>query len=170
MVTTAGLCSPGFYCIEGSSSTRQTPCPSGRYCERGTHHPKLCPAGTFFNGTMARKERDCIQCTAGKYCEISGLTMPTGICQDGYYCPRGSVNKTAVECPIGTYCPTESSQFRKCPAGMYTDYTKASQCDLCPKRYFCIPENVMPGKVFVVLCLLQCSFFCIYRVQCNVHY
>ena len=146
MTSTAGPCDAGYYCNENSSNAQQTPCPEGRYCERGTHHPELCPSGTFLNTTLGKSSADCMQCTAGSYCESRGLTKPTGYCKAGYYCPHGSSNKTAIECPIGTYCPPRSTVYKYCSAGTYTDYTKAEKCHECPKGYYCLPNKVRPGK------------------------
>ena len=161
MTATAGPCDAGFYCNNGSSNSQQQPCPEGRYCERGTHHPKLCPAGTFLNSTMAKSSSDCTSCTAGSYCETEGLTKPTGLCKAGYYCPRGSSNKTTIECPIGTYCPEESATYKRCPAGMYTDYAKAATCHICPDGFYCLPENVIPGMhiVYMVSYIMHLIFY-----------
>ena len=167
MTATAGPCDAGFYCSNGSSNSQQQPCPEGRYCERGTHHPKLCPAGTFLNSTMAKSSSDCTSCTAGSYCETEGLTKPTGLCKAGYYCPRGSSNKTTIECPIGTYCPEESATYKRCPAGMYTDYAKAATCHICPDRFYCLPENVIPGmhNVYMVSYIMHLIF-----MKANLYY
>ena len=62
-----------------------TPCPSGSYCPPGTTHGLefLCPAGSFYNVTGAKDVTDCLPCTPGSYCEIDGLSAPTGLCAPG---------------------------------------------------------------------------------------
>ena len=62
-----------------------TPCSAGRYCPAGTtsENEFLCPSGTYYGTTGAQQLNDCIPCTAGSYCETTGLSAPTGQCDAG---------------------------------------------------------------------------------------
>ena len=48
---------------------------------------------------------DCLNCTAGSYCNGTGLDKVTGDCQEGYYCPPGQSEKAPQEfvCPQGNF-------------------------------------------------------------------
>ena len=49
-----------------------------------------------------------LQCTAGSYCDTSGLSSVSGPCLAGYYCEEGQTvnNPSGYECPKGYKCPT----------------------------------------------------------------
>ena len=106
--TVSGLCSPGFFCIQGSKSS--TPnylgeyfngswnasifqsnftalfnsiCPTGHYCPMGTSLPLACPAGTYNNLYGADSIHACLECPDGNYCAGMGNEMPTGLCSEG---------------------------------------------------------------------------------------
>ncbi|RUS80256.1 hypothetical protein EGW08_011985, partial [Elysia chlorotica] len=141
-VAPTGLCSPGFYCIEGSTSSAPTVCPAGRYCPEGTHTPNRCPASTFSNATRLEAVDNCTQCTAGYYCQNTGLTAEEGLCQEGYYCPTGSSIPTQVVCPIALHCPTGSDEPRSCLPGYYTNRTNSATCDICLDGFYCPSRNI----------------------------
>ena len=75
--------------VAGAVTFLDTPCPPGRYCPQGTTHgdENLCPARTFYNVTGAKDLADCLPCTPGAYCEVDGLSMPTGLCDPGQLLP-----------------------------------------------------------------------------------
>ena len=58
---------------------------------------------------------------SGSYCGTTGLSAPTGICDDGYFCPAGQIAAAppAHQCTPGHYC-TGGFELA-CPAGMYQD-------------------------------------------------
>ena len=57
----------------------------GRYCPAGTTHADeyLCPARTYYNDTGASDMGDCLSCPGGYYCDVDGLSEPTGTCDPG---------------------------------------------------------------------------------------
>lgn len=65
-------CTAGHYCPSNSSS--QIPCPPGYWCEDMAERADkyACPIGTFNNLTGRSSESDCINCTAGFYCDTTG--------------------------------------------------------------------------------------------------
>ena len=97
-------------------------CPEGYYCPNGTgRNLKKCPPGTYSNTNRLKRELDCIPCDAGKYCNDSGLTVPTGDCDAGYFCVQG-VHTATPEMTNLTHCPLHFAHMSvggKCPAGFY---------------------------------------------------
>ena len=45
MVEPTGMCTPGFFCIEGSSDPAPEICPAGRYCPEGKSEKVLVEGG-----------------------------------------------------------------------------------------------------------------------------
>ena len=142
-----GLCAAGFYCVSGSDTP--TPlsgpatgdeCPAGFYCLEGTEVPMPCPVGTFSNQLRLANVSECTQCTAGFYCNETGLVSPVGPCSAGYHCPEGSTSATALDCPAGYYCTRGASDPLPCPLGTYSPNVRLvdfSQCLLCTPGFFC---------------------------------
>ena len=64
-----GNCSAGYYCNTTSIEPDQYICPAGHYCPEGTGTPIACPAGTYLGTEMNSGLDDCVNCTAGSYCE-----------------------------------------------------------------------------------------------------
>ena len=87
-------CPAGYYCLAKASTYNDTICPSGRYCPLNTSVPILCDEGTFNNLTGQTEKSNCVLCTAGKYCQGSGLSKPTADCYGGWYCVNGSTKPT----------------------------------------------------------------------------
>lgn len=48
-----------------------------------TSNQDRCLPGTYSNMTGLKLSSECTSCTAGKYCEDSGLTEPNGPCDPG---------------------------------------------------------------------------------------
>lgn len=87
-------CPAGYYCLAKASTYNDTICPSGKYCPVNTSVPILCDEGTF-NSLIGQGEKaSCVLCTAGKYCQGSGLSAPTADCYGGWYCVNGSIKPT----------------------------------------------------------------------------
>lgn len=134
-----GLCDPGYYCYNGSSNANEKICPSGRYCEQGSDLPTHCPAGTFYSGTGATNESYCMNCTAGFYCNSTGLSETAGPCGEGYYCPEGQQEKYPAKyiCPEGHYCKEGFAAPKRCENGTYQDSEGKPSCKQCLEGYYC---------------------------------
>lgn len=101
------------------------------------HSYCMCP---HFTGKQSLS--DCVPCTPGSYCETTGLSEPTDLCDEGWYCVRAavssrpfdigntsyteanvtvncfcSINETGGMCAPGEYCPRGSSRPLDCEAG-----------------------------------------------------
>lgn len=71
-ITSAEICTAGYYCTRGSITPTPTSgtggqCTAGNYCPAGS--PKM------------------IACTPGKKCTTAGLAAPDADCPAAYYCP-----------------------------------------------------------------------------------
>ncbi|CAH1797039.1 unnamed protein product, partial [Owenia fusiformis] len=151
--TVTGPCDPGFFCRSGSDAQQPTGltagdagvCPMGHYCEAQTGEPTACPPGTFNNDTGLVNEASCQQCLPGHYCDVPGLSFPTGLCDPGFYCFLGSnisnpttIDATGGPCPSGTFCLEGSSIPQYCPAGSYSPIAQQANCTVCPAGYYCL--------------------------------
>ena len=81
-----GRCSPGYFCGEGSWSE------------------EACDAGLFQPSAGATNISWCLPCTAGKFCNSSGLENPQGDCQQGTSKQTFSFTKTK-------FCEEVSNMF-----------------------------------------------------------
>ncbi|EDO40915.1 predicted protein, partial [Nematostella vectensis] len=159
-ISTAGKCTAGYYCPTSSSSPTQMICPQGHYCMMGTHHPEPCPSGTFSNGTQLIDSSKCIPCREGWYCDSTGLVQPKDECDPGFFCPEGQNKSNPYPCPVGKYCPRGSPSPKDCVAGTFAENAMASQCQICPQKYYCVPEKVIPGNVASTKTLCPEGWFC----------
>ncbi|CAG6003426.1 unnamed protein product, partial [Menidia menidia] len=154
-----GLCDPGHYCTSGASTASPVAvasggvCPRGYICPKGTKHPQQhpCPVGTWSSSLGAQNVTSCLPCPPGLYCNSTGLSQPSGLCDNGYYCSKGAgLSKptddvTGNICPVGHYCPKGSAFPILCPDGTYTNTTGAEMCDHCPSGTYCLSgEGVQP--------------------------
>jgi len=66
------VCPAGFFCQ--ANSTEPVPCPSGYWCGHGTKfgYQNACPEGTFNSLIEQSSIEDCVNCTAGFYCDKQG--------------------------------------------------------------------------------------------------
>ena len=130
MSAPAGPCSAGYYCISGAQEP--TPldftnerCMEGHYCLEGTISPTPCPPGTINPSVGADSLSNCLPCPPGKFCEDSGATEYTGICDEGYYCPEDAEvdNSRPLEyiCSPGYFCPNDTATPQPCPPGNYVN-------------------------------------------------
>ena len=110
-------CTPGYYCIEGSSAPLPCPagthknasldvmtdpsqcvtCQAGTWCSVGSAAATPCAAGTV---NPEARQSACAQCIPGKYQHVQGETACFG-CTAGNYCPAGS--SAELPCPGGRY-------------------------------------------------------------------
>ncbi len=105
-----GLCLPGFYCKEGSTSNTQFPCGSSSvHCPLGSSSPKITAKGKYsYNSSTAVDEH------------LVNATMSWQIdCEKGYYCVDGK----RYQCPGGTYNDkigrNDIKHCLPCPKGMF---------------------------------------------------
>ena len=47
-------------------------CPAGSYCPEGTSEPFPCPQGTYSPSFGLTREGECLNCTAGYFCNSTG--------------------------------------------------------------------------------------------------
>ncbi|KYO38996.1 hypothetical protein Y1Q_0022586 [Alligator mississippiensis] len=146
-----GLCQPGYYCVQGSSSPSPVGrpfgdlCPPGYYCFAGTKSPNEtpCPAGTWNEHRGAQDASWCLPCPSGFFCNVTGQVSPAGFCAPGYYCtgrtrtPRPMDGITGNMCPEGHYCPAGSRAPSPCPDGEHSNTTGQEKCSPCPAGFHC---------------------------------
>lgn len=110
LASPAGPCHAGYWCRSGATTPAPADslCPAGGYCPEGTIVPVACPEGTFNPSPGGRNSSSCAPCSAGWYCNGTGLAAPSGPCAGGYFCPVGTVYPTLL-CPVGYYCPNGSA-------------------------------------------------------------
>ena len=139
-------CTPGYFCSRSGLSHVSGPCDPGFYCSsRATSATPLiasaqggrCPVGNY----CPRASPLPVPCSAGSYCHVTGLALPTGPCRAGFFCNVGSQrdDPPAGLCSPGYFCPEGSSAARPCPPGTFsasTRNTNLSDCQSCtPGRY-----------------------------------
>ncbi|POM78126.1 Hypothetical protein PHPALM_4382 [Phytophthora palmivora] len=162
----AGLCSRGYRCPEGSSSSTQLECGGSNFvCGSGSPAPQLVHPGYYSIGPTATTRffqqpcelgSFCIDgvkypCPAGTFGATSGLSTAacSGKCAPGYYCPPSSISRTQNECGSSSvYCPegtgkeprfVSSGYYSVLTSGMVDDGRNATQNDMkiCPKGFYC---------------------------------
>lgn len=141
--TCSGICNPGYYCPEGSTSPTEFMCgDAGFYCTEGAYKPTKVSLGYYSTGgthstrtgqQMVLKGSYAVEgiryiCPSGYYGSKDGLQNPTcsGVCDvAGFYCPEGSISPTQRVCGgDNVYCPPGSTAPIKVSPGFYTaDYT-----------------------------------------------
>ncbi|CAB1443712.1 unnamed protein product [Pleuronectes platessa] len=147
-----GLCDPGHYCTSGASTASPVAvasggmCPAGYVCPRGTKDPQQhpCPAGTWSNSLGSLNLSSCGPCPPRLYCNSTGLSQPTGICDAG--------GLTGDICPVGYYCSMGSASPVLCPDGTHSN-TTGTYClsgegvHRCPAGHYCLGggvEGILP--------------------------
>eukprot|EP01035_Chromulina_nebulosa_P019898 gene19898-25853_t len=141
--TCSGGCEAGYYCINGSISSKQHLCGDpNRYCPSNSYQPVVVEVGYYsIGGNVSSRMSQAIApmgsyaingykylCLPGYYGSISGLSSPecSGRCViAGYYCPEGSVSPIGHVCGNDTvYCPSGSIGPIPVAIGYYTaDYS-----------------------------------------------
>ncbi|XP_061449372.1 neurogenic locus notch homolog protein 4-like [Rhineura floridana] len=128
-------CLPGYYCLLGTKTARQFPCPDG----------------TFSNQTGLSSSKECKPCPGGKFCAKAGLVTPSGPCLPGYYCtlkarvPNPVPDESGDVCPAGHFCPLGSSSPTPCPSGTLLPQSgmlSHNACLPCPGGSFCQGEGL----------------------------
>ncbi|XP_028320851.1 uncharacterized protein LOC114474630 [Gouania willdenowi] len=154
-----GLCDSGHYCSSGASTPSPVEvasggvCPAGYFCPQGTKYSQQypCPIGTWSNMIGAQNLSSCQACPPALYCNTSGLSQPSGMCDKGFYCSGGAVSNRPTDgvtgdiCSVGHYCLMGSSSPVICPDGTFSNSTGAEVCDDCPSGTYCLSgEGVQP--------------------------
>ncbi|XP_034024623.1 multiple epidermal growth factor-like domains protein 6 [Thalassophryne amazonica] len=148
-----GTCQAGYYCSRSQTSPQPLsqagagdggPCPVGHYCPQATVHPLPCPRGTFSNLTRLASKEDCQPCLPGYYCDVVGLTAPTGECHEGFFCLGGAehpepslTSSHGGSCPQGYYCSKGSVVPQECPPGTISTEAGRASCSPCPQGFYC---------------------------------
>lgn len=151
LIAVSGDCLERYYCIGGTNAERPTDlstefgdiCPAGSYCEAGVAAPTKCPAGKYQPNEGAASSTECLDCPPGSYCQSTGLSAPTGLCNEGFYCTGGNTSPspaTAI-CAAGFYCPEGSVQQIMCPEDSFQSSTAEAVCDTCPANSYCFESN-----------------------------
>lgn len=158
-------CPFGYYCLEGTQSATQWPCPAGTfsgpqtsltlasqcnlcelgsYCPEASSSPTKCPAGTYNPVDGAAGVHECLPCPLGRACPHSRQFEYVDRCAAGHYCPTGTVQPDAYPCPAGSY--TDS-----------IDLIRSEDCTECPERHAC-PQGTGGDQQPMVSC--AAGFFC----------
>ncbi|KAL8424659.1 hypothetical protein Efla_006444 [Eimeria flavescens] len=148
-----GLCAAGHFCVNAAvtdspqggedvcpSTTAGGFCPVGHYCPQGSSVPHPCPAGTLRPYRLGQELKSCQACPAGKFCQSTGLTQPSGGCLQGFFCSDGSkasFDATQEICPPGSKCEEGVGQPQECPAGSFQANSGGASCSPCPAGFFC---------------------------------
>ncbi|PIK35708.1 hypothetical protein BSL78_27464 [Apostichopus japonicus] len=115
-------------------------CPAGYYCMEETDSPSACPEGTISPNLRLQSVDECLNCTAGYYCNETALTEVAGPCYASFYCPEGSTRPNQIVCPEGYYCPEATADPFSCPNGTFSNGTAledVNDCFLCTPGYYC---------------------------------
>eukprot|EP00163_Fabomonas_tropica_P011852 TRINITY_DN227_c0_g2_i1.p1 TRINITY_DN227_c0_g2~~TRINITY_DN227_c0_g2_i1.p1 ORF type:complete len:7500 (+),score=2428.07 TRINITY_DN227_c0_g2_i1:177-22676(+) len=145
-------CPAGSACV--ANTTIPTTCPPGFYCPLNTVAPnaQACPQGTYNPVPGASNITACLDCTAGYYCNNTGLSAVVGKCAPGYYCSGRSPTRTPPasagyggQCSAGHYCPEGSHQEVPCDAGKYCLTTLLSlPSGPCAPGHYCTARASTP--------------------------
>ena len=181
----AGPCDAGYYCLTGCVTTTCSQyvmpgttdirenaaadfssgtmsefggeCTYGHYCPNSTAVPLACPAGTFRDQTLGRDmQLDCTPCTAGYYCDLTGMSFKlTGSlipqqCLEGYYCPGSFTGHTCTSGYVGCGCYTnkcENHPGESTPTYASVDTSlQSAGARLCPRGHKCVAGSHTPSQ------------------------
>ncbi len=159
-------CDPGYFCVAGSSTATQHVCVNGSYCPRGSYEPTVCPAfGICSSDGLA----NYTLCTAGYYCNLTGLSAASAACEAGTYCPTASTAAAAcaagsmcsntsiqIACSSGEYCPAATTAAAMCTAGSFC-VTPASAMALCAQGYYCPAGSTSAAQVACPVGAFHCA-------------
>ncbi len=132
-------------------------CDAGKFTKLNGAECISCLAGRY---STSGKSTACLFCTAGSFCNTTGLSAVAGPCSAGYWCGAGSNTSTQNECAAGSYCVAGSSGPVLCPAGAYCAYAARGDYQLCPSGTYCrsagltAPSNLTCVEGYVVQILL----------------
>jgi hypothetical protein len=150
----SGLCDPGYYCPEGSTSARQEACPAGTYGSAHGLRDASCsgPALAGYYTVSGAVRPDQFACSTQEnlfYCPL-GSSVPLRL-QVGYYAVGGDDNNTRAAqevCPPGHYCPESLGIKLTCPPGVYGGsygLTDAACGGECSRGQYCPEASTEPS-------------------------
>jgi len=133
-------------------------CPVGHFCPEGLVNlaDARCPRGTFSNHTGLANISQCLSCTEGMYCNDTGMTSPTGPCDQGYFCSTGAADRQAGVCDARTVaCDTPSCEYLRarepgescggvCPTGSFCPEASGTPTP-CPPGAYCGVDGLHQG-------------------------
>ncbi len=127
------LCPAGHYCPV--HTIEPIPCSPGTFCLSGSSEERPCPAGSACSSPSVRSA-----CSRGSHCPLSTVTEEK--CPAGSCCSYDTTQKT--ECVIGDYCPqgSECNTFygMSCPSNFYCP--NASERYPCTPDAACVPRSI----------------------------
>ena len=135
------LCPPGHRC---PGNTLKEKCKAGYVCEIGVIHEIVtCPSGLYYasdrDPTIQSIYELCLQCPAGKVCDIDEKKGPAVSKSDG---------KDLQLCPEGYRCGIQTSNPQAYPSdpGTYIEDKGIFDHDsmVCPKNAYCPPGSEKP--------------------------
>jgi hypothetical protein len=134
------VCPGGYFCPTNSYGGTNNPCMAGTYCPPGQTSPGhfQCQPGTYCPAISTNYS----VCTAGSYCNATGLSAAAGPCLPGYWCGAGSSSSTQNECAAGTYCPAGSSGPIVCPTRAYCAFALRGDFEWCPPGSYCMSAGL----------------------------
>jgi hypothetical protein len=167
-------CPAGYYCSGGviDYTATQYACLKGYYCLNGTtsatQYP--CPEGTYNDRTGRRSQSECTVVGPGSFSNGTGNTAPTGLCGIGFYCTNGSITSSPTysnalgsscvngtqaycangPCVMGQECPVGTIHPLPCRGGSYCSDNSGKVIGVCQAGYYCIEglSTPIPIKVF----------------------
>ena len=97
----------------------------------GALNATVCPMGTMNNNTGGQNLSDCRPCLPGYFCGSTGLSYPSGECEERYYCPDRAIidvsRPTGYACPPGFTCPRNTDIPVPCKPGKWEKIQTSSR-------------------------------------------
>ena len=127
----SGLCAPGYFCPENSTSAMQQPCPGIIIIIPSSSLPPLLPISSSSSPSLSS--------LAGTFGAVQGLTsnLCSGPCPLGHYCPEATIDP--IKCRAGIFGNTtgliDEHCNSECWVGGCTD-------NFCKEGYFCPSGSV----------------------------
>ncbi|EEY68393.1 uncharacterized protein PITG_04849 [Phytophthora infestans T30-4] len=148
----SGLCTAGFFCPKGSTSSREKLCGASTfYCPSGSAERHPVDEG-YYTVTFPTDQSDLpssageqIRCDKGYYCVLgTRRACPAGVFGES---TRVTTPECSASCPKGSYCPEATVVPIPCPPGTYggeIGLTSAQCSGLCPIGHYCTIGTITP--------------------------
>ena len=142
-----GPCTAGYFCLNGSTTPNQQPCPAGQYSLAGSGNCTLCAAGLYGFDVAAPTANCSGPCAAGRY-GTDGATSSacTATCSPGYLCGVGTSASSQSPCPAGRYSVGGAALCSQCAAGYYSNaIALPTPCSLAaPTGQYAVAGSAQP--------------------------